>query len=414
MSFSFPPSPFPSLSPNPQKLTHLISFAAFIVGLINTNYAFACLDCATHLAEELPNPSRAIPIAILGTVAIGFVTAWTYSIALFFSIKDLDAIFDTETLVPLLELFYQAIGNKGGAIVLEALVVATGVWCLVACHTWQSRLCWSFARDGGVPASGLFERVERSWWGKDVPVAAHGVSSFLVGCLGLLYLGSSTAFYSMVTACIVLLYISYSIPVVCLLIRGRDNIKHGPFWMGKFGLVSNVVLLVWTLFTLVMYSFPVYYPAESGSEYRLSRFERQIADGCDSYELRLCCLRYPRRHCGTRLVLEREEALQRPDCSSPGRCGKSGSSGVNPYSQDVMSSNCRQWTRMKTEALAHRNWKTRHLGMKVIYKHFSVHPSFLGLGICALGEWQAACIPPRSLKALQLSLSLQQQRDIER
>ena len=248
------------LQPHTNKIT-----TAFIVGLINTNYAFACLDCATHMSEELPNPARSIPIAILGTVAIGFVTAWTYSIALFFSIHDLDAITGTSTLVPVLELFYQALNHKGGAIVLEALVVATGIWCLVACHTWQSRLCWSFARDGGVPFSNVFSQVAK---GKgDVPLAAHGLSSFLVCVIGLLYLGSSTAFNSMVTACIVLLYVSYSIPVVCLLVRGRNNIRHGPFWMGKLGMVSNGVLLLWTAFTLIMYSFPIYYPAESGSEY---------------------------------------------------------------------------------------------------------------------------------------------------
>jgi choline transport protein len=60
----------------------------------------------------------------------------------------------------------------------------------------------------------------------------------------------------MITACIVLLYISYAIPIVCLLIKGRNNITHGPFWLGPIGLVANVVLLCWTLFTLVMYSFP--------------------------------------------------------------------------------------------------------------------------------------------------------------
>lgn len=60
----------------------------------------------------------------------------------------------------------------------------------------------------------------------------------------------------MVTACIVLLYLSYSIPVACLLIKGRNNIKHGPFWLGPFGLFANCVLLMWTLFTLIMYSFP--------------------------------------------------------------------------------------------------------------------------------------------------------------
>ena len=71
---------------------------------------------------------------------------------------------------------------------------------------------------------------------------------------------------SMVTATITLLYLSYAIPVICLLIKGRNNIQHGPFWLGKFGFVSNIVLLCWTLFTFVMYSFPTYMPATPTSE----------------------------------------------------------------------------------------------------------------------------------------------------
>ncbi|KAK4691322.1 choline transport protein, partial [Lecanoromycetidae sp. Uapishka_2] len=235
---------------------------AFIVGLINTNYAFACLDCATHLAEEVHRPERQVPIAIMGTVAIGFLTSWFYSIALFFSMNSLPDLESTPTLVPLLALFNQALGTKAGAIVLEALFMATGIWCLVASHTWQSRLCWSFARDGGLPASNFLSHVNRR---VDVPLRAHAVSCVIVCILGCLYLGSYTAFNSMVTACIVLLYFSYAIPVVCLLIRGRDNIRHGPFWLGGVGLCSNVVLLLWTCFTLVMYSFPPVRPVVAGN-----------------------------------------------------------------------------------------------------------------------------------------------------
>ena len=82
---------------------------AFIVGLVNTNWAFACLDCATHLAEEVEKPERIIPIAIMGTIAIGFTTSWFYSVSMFFSMQDLNALFDTPTLVPILELFHQAL-----------------------------------------------------------------------------------------------------------------------------------------------------------------------------------------------------------------------------------------------------------------------------------------------------------------
>lgn len=68
----------------------------------------------------------------------------------------------------------------------------------------------------------------------------------------------------MVTASVVLLYVSYSIPILCLLLRGRNTLlpphKRGPFWTGSFGRVCNYVLLAWTLFTLVMYSFPSLLP----------------------------------------------------------------------------------------------------------------------------------------------------------
>ncbi|MCJ1486673.1 hypothetical protein MMC06_006851 [Schaereria dolodes] len=164
---------------------------AFIVGLINTNWAFACLDCATHMAEEVHRPEKMIPIAIMGTVAIGFVTSWFFSVSMFFSLNNLDDLFDTPTLVPVLELFYQALISKAGAIVLESMIIATGVGCLIASHTWQSRLCWSFARDRGVPFSRFLSRVHPTL---DVPLNAHLVSCILVQIIGCLYLGSYTAF----------------------------------------------------------------------------------------------------------------------------------------------------------------------------------------------------------------------------
>lgn len=71
--------------------------------------------------------------------------------------------------------------------------------------------------------------------------------------------------HRMITACIVLLYLSYAIPVICLLIRGRSSIKPGPFWLGPVGFFANIVLLLWTLFTLVMYSFPYAKPVEAGN-----------------------------------------------------------------------------------------------------------------------------------------------------
>lgn len=145
--------------------------------------------------------------------------------------------------VPILEIFNQAI-NSTGACVLEAMIILTAFGCLIAAHIWQSRLYRSFARDGGLPGHKWLARVNHNL---DAPLFAHTTSSFLTGLVGLLYLGNSAAFlsrfislhlpflgpkltgYRVVTAAIVLLYISYSIPVIYMLIKGRQNIVHGPF-----------------------------------------------------------------------------------------------------------------------------------------------------------------------------------------
>ncbi|KAK5064344.1 hypothetical protein LTR84_000177 [Exophiala bonariae] len=217
---------------------------AFIIGLMNPEWAFACLDCATHLAEEVHDQKRRF---LLPSAA---------------PIQDLESVTFTATGVPIIEIFRQATSNTG-ACLLESLIILTGIGCLIACHTWQSRLCWSFARDAGLPGHRWLRQVHPTL---GVPLMAHLASCVLVALVGLLYSASTAAFSSTVTACIVLLYVSYSIPVIALLMRGRSRVQHGPFWLGnKPGFIANLVLLTWTGFIIVVYSFPTTMPATPGS-----------------------------------------------------------------------------------------------------------------------------------------------------
>lgn len=225
---------------------------AFIVGLINPAWSFSCLDCATHMAFEVEKPERVIPIAIMGTVAIGFATSFCYVISMFFSIRDLDSLMQSATGAPILDIYNQALGNTSGAIFLGCMVLFTSFGCIIACHTWQARLGWSFARDKGLPFSGLLSQVNPQ---VGVPLNAHLMSCALISLIGLLYLASSTAFNSLCTGCIAFLLLSYSIPVICLL-RKKRQIKHGPFWFGKLGYFFNIVLLGWAVFCIVFFSFP--------------------------------------------------------------------------------------------------------------------------------------------------------------
>ncbi|CAE6406507.1 unnamed protein product [Rhizoctonia solani] len=235
---------------------------AFIVGLVSPSWCFAALDVVTHMAEEIHEPERMIPRSILATIVIGLVSSLTSTIAMVFSIADFEAVTGSATGVPILELYYQATGSLAGAVGLHVLFLLTGIGCLIGCHSWQARLAWSFSRDHGLPGS--------KWWSvvnatTGVPLNAHLMSCVWVALLGCLFIASSTAFNSIITGCLAFLYLSYSVPVACLVIRGRSRFQHGPFWLGSFGLVCNVVLLGWTLFTLVFFSFPFVIPIAPGN-----------------------------------------------------------------------------------------------------------------------------------------------------
>ncbi|CCH43786.1 Choline transport protein [Wickerhamomyces ciferrii] len=233
----------------------------FLVGLINPAWSFSCLDCATHMAEEIYQPEKFIPISIMATVAIGFTTSFLYSISMFFSIRNLDAIFASNTGVPILDIFYQALQNKHGALFLESLVVLTSFGCTIASQTWQARLCWSFSRDQGLPGSRYWSKVNKT---TGLPINANVMSCFWGCVVGCIYMGSTTAYNAMVTGCITFLLLSYSIPIVCLLYKGRNNIKHGPFWLGPIGLIANIITLCWTVFALVFFCFPFTMPVTAG------------------------------------------------------------------------------------------------------------------------------------------------------
>ncbi|GMF04701.1 unnamed protein product [Ambrosiozyma monospora] len=137
------------------------------------------------------------------------------------------------------------------------MVFVSLLGCTIQCHTWQQRLCWSFARDNGILGSRYWSKVHEK---SGVPLNAHIFSSVLVSAVVCIYMGSTTAYNALVTGCITFLVLSYAIPTVFLLMKKRD-IVPGPFWLGHWGYLANVVLLCWALFCLVFFSFPFEMPA---------------------------------------------------------------------------------------------------------------------------------------------------------
>ncbi|KAK8253349.1 putative choline transporter Hnm1 [Phyllosticta capitalensis] len=230
----------------------------FITGLVNPLYSLGGLDGITHITEEMPNPSRNAPLALLCTLLIAFVTGLTYLIALMFSVQDYAALSDSSTGLPLAELFRQATSSTGGAFALIFLLwIALGP-CMVGSQLSTSRVVWAFARDGGIPGSRWFSQVSHTW---GVPFNAQLLVTAVCAALGCIYLGSSTAFNAMLGSAVTINNMAYLIPITTNILQGRRALVRGKFHMGAApGLVVNGVTVAWLVFAIVFFSFPYYQP----------------------------------------------------------------------------------------------------------------------------------------------------------
>lgn len=263
---------------------------AFIVGLINPLWAFAGIDSATHMVDEVGHSTSRtlVPRAIIGTVLLGFVTSFTYSIGMFYCITDTKSV--VESILPILQIYYQATGNRNLSIFLQCCCITSGVVCGIASGTWQSRILWSISRDFENIDTNKPRPVFRYFCKRfghvnsllKVPLTSHLFSQAIVAIIGCIFMGSTTAFNAIITACITLLLLSYAIPCSILLVvvgkrqfyrrigQELDELKlsTSSIFHSKnawFGYIANGLTIAWALFCLIFLSFPYTLPVSAGN-----------------------------------------------------------------------------------------------------------------------------------------------------
>ncbi|KAF6826652.1 hypothetical protein CMUS01_09338 [Colletotrichum musicola] len=228
---------------------------AFIIGMNGANWSFSCLDVATHLAEEMPRPATDIPKALMWTIAVGLVSGLLVVTSVLINVPVLDGAADNSALA----LFHRITGSRAAAVGLWVPVMVTTVGAVWSIQTWQSRLAWTISREAGFPLHRHLGKIAPS--PMHTPLWSLVFSASGTAVFGCLYLASDLAFNSLISTGLLLQYISYSIPVVLALARGRSRFEHGPFWYPRLGLLANVVMLAWSVVALVFYCFPYYLPA---------------------------------------------------------------------------------------------------------------------------------------------------------
>ena len=132
------------------------------------------------------------------------------------------------------------------------------MFCAISISCAASRATWAFARDKAIPFYSHFSQISPHL--TDVPVNALLLSTTIQVLLGLIYLGSSTAFNAFVGVAVMCLGASYALPVAISLVGGRKEVADAPFGLGRAGVVVNAIAVLWIIFAIVLFSMPAIVP----------------------------------------------------------------------------------------------------------------------------------------------------------
>jgi amino acid transporter len=195
----------------------------FALGFLLPAYTLTGFDASAHAAEETVGAAAEVPRAIVRAVAVSGLFGWVMLAAVVLAVPDLDAVATSGN-----DAFPAAMRAVLPDSLATALLVGIGVaqyLCGLATVTSASRMAYAFARDGGLPVSWLFRRVNPH---RRTPTFAIWAVAFSA-----LALTGLVKYETIAAACAVLLYISYVLPTwLGVLAYGRRWTRMGPWQLG--------------------------------------------------------------------------------------------------------------------------------------------------------------------------------------
>ncbi|HEX4926170.1 MAG TPA: amino acid permease [Bdellovibrionales bacterium] len=221
---------------------------SFLVGLLLAQWTLTGYDASAHVSEETVNPRKTAPWGIFLAVVISVVFGFLMLAAVTLTITDLSAAaaLGDGAFVPLLKA---RLGEMGTAI---TWLIAGAMWlCGLSAMTSASRMVYAFARDGGLPFSHIWAKIE--------PKHRTPANAIWGLCALALLLGLSVEAYSaVVSIAVIALYISYGLPIAARLysrfIVKKDEV--GPWNLGSFSTPVALVAIVWIAFISVIFVLP--------------------------------------------------------------------------------------------------------------------------------------------------------------
>jgi amino acid transporter len=230
----------------------------FFIGLLPAAYTFSAIGMISAMAEECTNPTVKVPTAISLCVPVGGFAGLFFILPICFTLPPLEDVIAAPYGQALPYIFHTVMGTPGGGLGLTFLVLMITMFCSISITVAASRCTWAFARDDAIPLARLWAKVDGRL---GVPVNALLLTTVVQMLLGLIYLGSSSAFLAFVSVGVIGLAVSYAIPIAISVLHRRKEVSTARWNCGPIlGPIANGVALCWIGFEVVLFSMPAALP----------------------------------------------------------------------------------------------------------------------------------------------------------
>jgi amino acid transporter len=182
---------------------------------------------------------------------VSLAAGWVLLIGLTFAIESYEGARLSTTGVPPAQIFIDAIGETGGKLLL-VIVIGAQFFCGMSSVTANSRMIYAFARDGALPASDRWHKLNKRTRTPTNAIWLAAVGAFL---LGLPYLWNYTAYAAVTSIAVIGLYIAYVLPTLLRLMQGDDFVP-GPWNLGRWSRPIGIAAVAWVAFITVLFMLP--------------------------------------------------------------------------------------------------------------------------------------------------------------
>lgn len=214
------------------------------------------------MCEEVQNPEREVPRAMVLSVASAGITGLLFIIPLLYVLPDIQMLLAVSSGQPIALVFKEVTDSAAGGFGLLFLILGIWLFAGIGSLTVASRCTFAFARDGAIPGWRLWSKINTKL---DVPLWGIILSTAIDCILGCIYLGSAAAFNSFTGVATICLSTSYGVPILVSMARGRKAVKHSPYSLGRAGYMVNGVAVLWIVFSIALFCMPTAVPVTASS-----------------------------------------------------------------------------------------------------------------------------------------------------